>query len=607
MKDKPYNRNFLSLDKEEGVVRLSPRPDGLWMVTLNVSNGPAAGKNGASGGGRRRPRRTLKGRQVEPQALEEVRALLVDRSRRRDLLIEHLHLIQDKYGHLSAAHLAALAEEMKLALTEVYEVATFYAHFDVVKEGETPPPTITVRVCDSLSCAMAGAEKLLAELPKILGQGVRVVRAPCMGACDRAPVCAVGHVQVHGATGNSVAAAAKAGAHAHAYKTPADFAAYRKDDGYKLLQACLAGKRTREEIITIVSDAGLRGLGGAGFPTGRKWSLVRAEPAPRMMAVNADEGEPGTFKDRHYLERDPHRFLEGMLIAAWVVEAEAIYIYLRDEYPEIRLMLEAELAKIEAAGLARHAKLHLRRGAGAYICGEESAMIESIEGKRGLPRHRPPYVAQVGLFGRPTLEQNVETLFWVRDIVEKGAPWFTSFGRRERKGLRSFSVSGRVKEPGVKLAPAGISVRELIEEYCGGMQQGHAFKGYLPGGASGGILPAAMADLPLDFGTLEPYGCFVGSHAVVILSDQDDMKAVALNLMRFFEDESCGQCTPCRVGTEKAVKLMAKGPWNEALLNELSGAMRDASICGLGQAASNPLTSVFKYFREELTKPLQAW
>jgi NADH:ubiquinone oxidoreductase subunit F (NADH-binding)/NADH:ubiquinone oxidoreductase subunit E len=566
---------------------------------------PGRGQNAPAG--RRRPRRTPKGRQVEPQALEEVRALLVDRSRRRDLLIEHLHLIQDKYGHLAAAHLAALAEEMKLALTEVYEVATFYAHFDVVKEGATPPPAITVRVCDSLSCAMAGAEKLFAELPKKLGKDVRVVRAPCMGACDRAPVCAVGHVQVHGATIDSVAAAAKKGAHAHAYKTPADLAAYQKDGGYKLLKACLEGTRTRDDIIAIVSDAGLRGLGGAGFPTGRKWSLVRAEQAPRMMAVNADEGEPGTFKDRFYLEQDPHRFLEGMLIAAWVVEAEAIYIYIRDEYPEIRLMLEAELAKIEEAGLARHTKLHFRRGAGAYICGEESAMIESIEGKRGLPRHRPPYVAQVGLFGRPTLEQNVETLFWIRDIVEKGAAWATSQGRHERKGFRSFSVSGRVKNPGVKLAPAGITAQELIDEFCGGMLPGHTFKGYLPGGASGGILPASMANVPLDFGTLEQYGCFVGSHAVVILSDKDDMKAVALNLMRFFEDESCGQCTPCRVGTEKAVKLMAKGPWNEALLNELSDAMRDASICGLGQAASNPLTSVFKYFREELTKPLGAW
>src|SRR5216684_1838150 len=442
-----HNRNFLSLDKEEGVVRLNPRPDGLWMVTLNVSNQPAPGKNGASGGGRRRPRRTPKGRQVEPQALEEVRALLVDRSRRRDLLIEHLHLIQDKYGHLAAAHLAALAEEMKLALTEVYEVATFYAHFDVVKEGETPPPAITVRVCDSLSCAMAGAEHLLRDLPQKLGRAVRVVRAPCMGACDRAPVCAVGHAQVMHATADNVAAAAVRGAHAHAYASENTFDAYLRDGGYQLLKDCLAGTRTREDVIKAVSDAGLRGLGGAGFPTGRKWTLVRAEPAPRLFAVNADEGEPGTFKDRHYLEQDPHRFIEGMLIAAWVVEAADVYIYIRDEYPEVRLMLADEIAKVEEAGLSGHTKIHLRRGAGAYICGEESAMIESIEGKRGLPRHRPPYVAQVGLFGRPTLEQNVETLYWVRDIVEKGAQWFTSHGRRERKGLRSFSVSGRVKKP----------------------------------------------------------------------------------------------------------------------------------------------------------------
>jgi NADH:ubiquinone oxidoreductase subunit F (NADH-binding)/NADH:ubiquinone oxidoreductase subunit E len=557
--------------------------------------------------GRRKPPRTPKGRQVDPQALDEVRALLGDRPRRRDLLIEHLHLIQDSYGHLPAAHLAALAQEMKLALTEVYEVATFYAHFDVVKEGETPPPAVTVRVCDSLSCAMAGAEHLLRDLPARLGRDVRVVRAPCMGACDRAPVCAVGHAQVMRATVDTVAAAATHGSHAHAYATERTFEAYRRDGGYKLLDDCLAGTRTRDDVIKAVSDAGLRGLGGAGFPTGRKWTLVRAEPAPRLFAVNADEGEPGTFKDRYYLELDPHRFIEGMLIAAWVVDARDTYIYVRDEYPEVRLLLEQELAKVEQAGLASHSKLHLRRGAGAYICGEESAMIESIEGKRGLPRHRPPYVAQVGLFGRPTLEQNVETLYWVRDIVEKGAAWFTSHGRRERKGFRSFSVSGRVKKPGVVLAPAGVTARELIDEFCGGMTEGHSFKGYLPGGASGGILPASMADLPLDFGTLEKYGCFVGSHAVVILSDKDDMKAVALNLMRFFEDESCGQCTPCRVGTEKAVKLMATGPWDEALLNELSDAMRDASICGLGQAAPNPLLSVFKYFPEELTKPLGTW
>jgi formate dehydrogenase beta subunit len=562
---------------------------------------------GAGRGGRRRSPRTPKGRQVDPQALIEIRALLTDRSRRRDLLIEHLHLIQDQYGYLSAAHLAALAAEMKMALTEVYEVATFYAHFDVVKEGELPPPPVTVRVCDSLSCAMAGAEKLIKDLSSKLGREVRVVRAPCLGACDRAPVCAVGHVQTFKATPDAVTAAVKAKPHAHAWKPGDNFAAYQKSGGYALLRACITDKRTRDELIKIVSDSGLRGLGGAGFPTGRKWSLVRAEPAPRMFAVNADEGEPGTFKDRFYLERDPHRFIEGVLIAAWVVEAKDTYIYIRDEYPELRLMLLDEIEKVEEAGLSPHTKLHLRRGAGAYICGEESAMIESIEGKRGLPRHRPPYVAQVGLFGRPTLEQNVETMFWIRDIVEKGAEWATSQGRHERKGFRSFSVSGRVKNPGVKLAPAGITMRELIDEFCGGMQNGHEFKAYLPGGPSGGILPASMADIPLDFGTLEKYGCFVGSHAVVILSDKDDIKAAALNLMKFFEDESCGQCTPCRAGTEKAAKLMAKGPWDVKLLEELSTAMRDASICGLGQAAPNPLLCVLKYFPDELTKPLGSW
>jgi formate dehydrogenase len=571
-------------------------------MNVRPSQHPSAG-----GSGRRRPATTPKGRQIDPAALGEVQALLGDRSRRRDLLIEHLHLFQDKFGHLSAPHLVALAHEMKLALAEVYEVATFYAHFDVVKDDGAVPPPVTVRVCDSLSCAMRGAEKLIEELPAKLGREVRVLRAPCMGACDRAPVVAVGHVQTFNADAEKVAEGVKHGAHAHAWHSHIAFDAYKKDGGYKLLADCLSGKRTRDELIKIVSDSGLRGLGGAGFPTGRKWSLVRAEPAPRLMAVNGDEGEPGTFKDRFYLEKDPHRFIEGALIAAWVVEATDIYIYLRDEYPEVRLMLEAELAKVEAAGFARHAKLHLRRGAGAYICGEESAMIESIEGKRGLPRHRPPYVAQNGLFGRPTLEQNVETMFWIRDVIEKGVEWFTAYGRRDRKGFRSFSVSGRVKNPGVKLAPAGISMQELVDEYCGGMEDGHTFKGYLPGGASGGILPASMADLPLDFGTLEKYGCFVGSHAVVILSDKDDMKAVALNLMRFFEDESCGQCTPCRVGTEKAVKLMKQGPWDESLLNELATAMRDASICGLGQAAPNPLQSVFKYFRDDLTKPLGSW
>jgi formate dehydrogenase len=496
---------------------------------------------------------------------------------------------------------------MRLALTEVYEVATFYAHFDVVKEGETPPPPVTVRVCDSLSCALASAERLLAELPDRLGAKVRVVRAPCMGACDRAPVAAVGHVQVFNADAARVAAAAAKPAHAHAYPTPAAFEAYRRGGGYELLEACISGARRRDDIIKTVSDAGLRGLGGAGFPTGRKWSLVRAEPAPRLFAVNADEGEPGTFKDRYYLERDPHRFIEGMLIAAWVVEAADTYLYVRDEYPEVRLLLADEIAKVENAGLSKHSKIHLRRGAGAYICGEESAMIESIEGKRGLPRHRPPYVAQVGLFGRPTLEQNVETLYWVRDIVERGVEWFTSQGRRGRKGFRSFSVSGRVKNPGVKVAPAGVTIRELIDEYSGGMLDGHTLKGFLPGGASGGIFPAGLADHLLDFGTLEPHGGFVGSHAVVILSDHDDMKAVALNLMKFFEDESCGQCTPCRVGTEKAAQLMANGPWDAALLDELSALMRDASICGLGQAAPNPLVCVLKYFPDELGKPLGHW
>jgi formate dehydrogenase beta subunit len=557
--------------------------------------------------GRRKPPRTPKGRQVDLQALEEVRALLTDRPRRRDLLIEHLHLIQDHYGHISAAHLTALANEMGMALAEVYEVATFYSHFDVVKEGDKAPPAITVRVCDSLSCAMAGAEKLIEKLPGILGKDVRVVRAPCMGACDQAPVVAVGHVQTFKATPENVSTAVKAKPHAHAWKPEVGFAQYQKTGGYALVKDCLAGKRTPDDLIKVVSDAGLRGLGGAGFPTGRKWSLVRAEPAPRLFAINADEGEPGTFKDRHYLERDPHRFLEGVLIAAFVVEARDTYIYIRDEYPELRLMLAAEIEKIADAGLSPHTKLHLRRGAGAYICGEESAMIESIEGKRGLPRHRPPYVAQVGLFGRPTLEQNVETMFWIRDIIERGPEWATSQGRHDRKGFRSFSVSGRVKNPGVKLAPAGITARELIDEFCGGMTDGHTFKAYLPGGASGGILPAAMADIPLDFGTLEPHGCFVGSHAVVILSDQDDMKAVALNLMKFFEDESCGQCTPCRVGTEKAVKLMARGPWDVGLLQELSALMRDASICGLGQAAPNPLLCVLKYFPDDVKTPLGTW
>jgi formate dehydrogenase beta subunit len=551
------------------------------------------------GSGRRRGRNFPKGRQVDPDALAEVQALLGSRSRQRDLLIEHLHLLQDEYHCLHARHLAALAQEMRLALVEVYEVASFYAHFDIVMEGEAPPPPITVRVCDSLTCALAGAQKLLEALPQKLGPGVRVVRAPCMGGCHNAPVTAIGHALREHATGASVAKAVTAGDTHPDVPEAIELAAYRAVGGYRLLEDCLSGRRTVDEIIKALDDSQLRGLGGAGFPTGRKWRFVRNEPGPRLMAVNADEGEPGTFKDRHYLETDPHRFLEGMLIGAWAVEAPEVYIYLRDEYPQCREILLREIAALEAAGLGKATRIHLRRGAGAYICGEESAMLESIEGKRGLPRHKPPFPSQVGLFGRPTLINNVETLYWVRDIIEKGAAHFTSQGRNGRKGVRSFSVSGRVKSPGVKLAPAGITVRELIDEFCGGMLDGHSFKGYLPGGASGGVLPAAMADLPLDFGTLEQYGCFVGSHAVVILSDKDSMREVALNLLRFFEDESCGQCTPCRVGTEKAVKLMEHPSWDEALLAELTKVMGDASICGLGQAAMNPVKSVLKHFPEE--------
>jgi formate dehydrogenase beta subunit len=552
------------------------------------------------GSGRRRGPDHPKGRQVDPVALAEVQALLGDRERRRDLLIEHLHLLQDHYGCLYARHLAALAEEMRLALVEVYEVASFYAHFDIVMEGEAPPPPITVRVCDSLSCELAGSAHLLADLETRLGDSVRVVRAPCMGGCDKAPMVAIGHVLHEHATIASVGAAIAA---RETHPPIPEFVSlhnYRVEGGYHMLQSCLAGERTRDQVIEVLEHSGLRGLGGAGFPTGRKWRLVRREPAPRLMAVNGDEGEPGTFKDRYFLETDPHRFLEGMLIAAWVVEAAEIYIYLRDEYPQCHAILESEIAAVEADGLARHVRIHLRRGAGAYICGEESAMLESIEGKRGLPRQRPPFPAQVGLFGRPTLCNNIETLYWVRDIVEKGADWFTSQGRNGRKGLRTFSVSGRVRDPGVKLAPAGITARQLIDEYCGGIAEGHTFKGYLPGGASGGILPATMADIPLDFGTLEAHGSFTGSGAVVILSDKDDMKAVALNLLRFFEDESCGQCTPCRAGTEKAVKLMAVPHWDEGLLQELTQVMADASICGLGQAAMNPVKQVLKHFREDL-------
>ncbi|AWJ85923.1 NADH-quinone oxidoreductase subunit F (plasmid) [Azospirillum sp. TSH58] len=553
------------------------------------------------GSGRRNTRPQPKGRQVDPAALAEVQALLGDRSRQRDLLIEHLHLLQDTYHGLHARHLAALAHEMRLALVEVYEVASFYAHFDIVMDGEDAPPPVTVRVCDSLSCCMAGGEKLLDELRAAdMGPDVRVVRAPCMGACHNAPAVAIGHALHENATVESVVTAVKNGETHPQLPTYVSLEQYKAEGGYRLLADCLTGNVPVDDILGKLEGANLRGLGGAGFPTGRKWRFVRHEPGPRLMAVNGDEGEPGTFKDRYYLENDPHRFLEGMLIGAWVVEATDVYIYLRDEYPHIREVLEHEIARVEQAGLAGHTRIHLRRGAGAYICGEESAMLESIEGKRGLPRHKPPFPSVVGLFGRPTLINNVETLFWIRDILEKGADWWGSHGRNGRKGLRSYSVSGHVKEPGVKLAPAGVTIRELIDEYCGGMADGHTLKGYLPGGASGGILPASMDDIPLDFGTLEQHGCFIGSAAVVVLSDQDDMRKVVRNLLDFFEDESCGQCTPCRVGTEKAVALIKQPVWDEPLLTELARLMSTASICGLGQAAMNPLKSALKHFRDDL-------
>ena len=540
-----------------------------------------------------------KGRQVDTRALESVRALLGDAPRRRDLLIEHLHLIQDTQGGISHAHLAALASEMRLSQAEVFEVATFYAHFDILADDAAASDGPTIRVCDSLTCEMMGSGPLKAELEASLAGKTRVVSAPCMGRCQCAPTVEVGHRHVDNATADSVATVLKAGDTAPEIADFQPLQDYEAEGGYALLRDCYADNH-REKAIEAIEQSGLRGMGGAGFPGGRKWRIVGAQPGPRLMAVNADEGEPGTFKDRWILETRPHQFLEGMLIAAWAVDVDAIYIYLRDEYPGALKILAGEIAKLEQKGLTAGRSIHLRRGAGAYICGEESAMLESIEGKRGLPRHKPPFPAEVGLFGRPTLIHNVETLFTVPPILRNGPEWFSGQGRNGRSGLRGFSVSGRVREPGVKIAPAGITVRELIDEYCGGMADGHSFKGYLPGGASGGILPASMADIPLDFGTLEEHGCFVGSGAVVILSDRDNARDVALNLMRFFEYESCGQCTPCRVGTEKAVALMERPDWDTGLLTELSQVMRDASICGLGQAAPNPLESVITHFPDDI-------
>ncbi|MTW12101.1 NADH-quinone oxidoreductase subunit F [Pseudoduganella eburnea] len=560
------------------------------------------------GASRERKRQRPKGRQVDVAALQQVQALLGASPRRRDLLIEYLHLIQDAYGCLSAAHLAALASELRLAQVEVFEVASFYHHFDIVLEGESAPPALTVRVCDGLPCELAGAGELLAHLPALLGRDVRVISAPCIGRCEQAPAVLVGQRALARASCESVATTVAAddagpGAAALAARSAGEGGAEAGAGSgggalFAVLRDCLSGARTVESVIAELEDSGLRGLGGAGFPAGRKWRIVREEPGPRLMAVNIDEGEPGTFKDRYYLERNPRQFIEGMLIAAWAVGIDDIYVYLRDEYHACRKLLQRELERLAPA----EPRIHLRRGAGAYICGEESAMIESIEGKRGMPRLRPPFVAQKGLFGRPTLEHNFETLYWVPEILAKGAKWFASHGRHGRKGLRSFSVSGRVKLPGVKLAPAGITAQELIDEYCGGMLDGHQLYAYLPGGASGGILPASMANIALDFDTLQPYGCFIGSAAIIVLSQHDSARAAAGNMMRFFRHESCGQCTPCRAGTAKAVGLIEQPVWDASLLGELSQVMRDASICGLGQAAPNPVDCVLKYFPHEVIR-----
>ncbi|MCT7377163.1 NAD(P)H-dependent oxidoreductase subunit E [Chelativorans salis] len=544
-----------------------------------------------------------KGRALDDAALHDVQALLASRPRRRDLLIEFLHLIQDQYGCLSAPHLRALAEEMRLSQAEVYEVASFYDHFDIVKEGEAQPAPLTIRVCDSISCMLAGAEDLLDELSAAIDpQAIRVVRAPCMGRCAGAPAARIGDREVDHADSRALIDLARSGDVGVAVPDYTGLQAYIASGGYQLLERVRAGETSTDMIIETMQNAGLRGLGGAGFPAGRKWSIVRSYPGPRLMSINGDEGEPGTFKDRIYLEKDPHRTFEGALIAAHAVEAERIYFYMRDEYPAVLHILRSEIAALEKAGIVTPGFIELRRGAGAYICGEESAMLESIEGKRGLPRHRPPYIAEVGLFGRPTLNHNVETLWWVRDIVEKGAEWFAEQGKPDHPGVRSWSVSGRVREPGMKLAPAGITVRELIDDYCGGMAEGHEFKAYLPGGASGGVLPASMGDIPLDFGgKLAEQGAFVGSHAVVIFSQEDNIRDVTINLLKFFKHESCGQCTPCREGTEKMVTLLKKqNKPDEAAIRDLEMVMRDASICGLGQAAPNPVNHLLTHFQDDL-------
>ena len=556
-------------------------------------------KKGVWKSGRGRGRKTPKGRQLDDTALADVQELLGERPRRRDLLIENLHLIQDAHGHLSAAHLRALAEEMRLSQAEVYEVASFYAHFDIVKEDETPPPALTIRVCDSLSCELAGAQELKKALENGLDpNSVRVVRAPCMGRCDTAPVIELGHRHIDHATPETVTAAVSAGDTHAIIPDYQDFDAYRVAGGYTKLEELRAGGDW-QEVQATVAESGLRGLGGAGFPSGKKWGFVRSYAAPRLLAVNGDEGEPGTFKDRYYLEREPHLMLEGMLIAAWAVEAERTYIYMRDEYPAVLHILATEIAALENAGLVEPGFIELRRGAGAYICGEESAMIESIEGKRGLPRHRPPYVAEDGIFGRPTLVHNVETLHWVARVLREGPEVLNATEKNGRVGLRSYSVSGRVAKPGVYLLPAGSTITDIIEA-AGGMAEGHSFKAYQPGGPSAGLLPASISDVAMDFDTLQPLDTFIGSAAVVVLSDKDSARDAALNMLRFFEDESCGQCTPCRVGCEKAVKLMQAENWDQGLLEELCEAMADASICGLGQAAPNPIRLTIKHFADEI-------
>ena len=567
---------------------------------------PASQRPGGHSGvaGKKRAKTKPKGRMVDPAAVKTVSAILGEAPDQRDMLIEYLHRIQDSEGYLSQSNLTALAHMMRLPMAEVWEVATFYDHFDCVKDGEEPPAPVTVRVCDGLSCQLGGAEALLKELADLNGKDVRIKRAPCIGACDKAPAAALGQHLIPNADRAVIDEVLKSGPPTPEAAQATLFESYAVHGGYDTLRSLINGEMTAEDVIEKLGETALRGLGGAGFPTARKWSIVRSYEGPRMMAVNGDEGEPGTFKDRYYLSRDPHRMIEGMLIGAFVVEASDVYLYMRDEYPEIIAMLREEIAKVEKAGLSNHTRIHLRRGAGAYICGEESAMIESIEGKRGLPRHRPPYVAEMGIFNRPTLVNNIETLFWIRDLLQKGGEWFNSQGKDGHPGFRSYSVSGRVANPGVVVAPAGSTVNELIE-LCGGMAEGHTFKGYLPGGASGGILPDAKGDIPLDFGgPLADEGCFVGSHAIVVMSQDDNIRDAALNLLRFFAHESCGQCTPCRNGTDKAVKLLEAKSNDTQLLNDVSIAMADASICGLGQAASNPLVSVMKHFPEDMDAPL---